>query len=70
MNTIKLKGFCFIVEHKKMTVIAPTLQVKQPSVSFHIQSLEEEMGVKLFHTHTGRYFLTEVGEAFYHYAKR
>lgn len=70
MNTTKLKSFCLLVEHQKMTDVASALQVKQPTVSFHIQSLEEEIGVKLFHTHTGRYLLTEAGEAFYHYAKK
>ncbi|EEM72441.1 Transcriptional regulator, LysR [Bacillus thuringiensis serovar andalousiensis BGSC 4AW1] len=57
-----------IKKYKKLTIVAEKLGVKQPTITFHIKSLEEELGVSLFELRSGRYFLTEAGEALHHYA--
>lgn len=68
MNLLKLEIVVLIKKYKKLTIVAEKLGVKQPTITFHIKSLEEELGVPLFELRSGRYFLTEVGEALHHYA--
>ncbi|MFC7561090.1 LysR family transcriptional regulator [Paenibacillus farraposensis] len=45
--------------------MAEALQIKQPTVSFHMKSLEKEMGVPLFSLQRGRIMLTEAGKKCY-----
>ncbi|MCU5111081.1 LysR family transcriptional regulator [Bacillus wiedmannii] len=68
MNLLKLEIVVLIRKYKKLTLVAEKLGVKQPTITFHIKSLEEELGVPLFELRSGRYFLTEAGEALHHYA--
>ncbi|QBP91979.1 LysR family transcriptional regulator [Bacillus mycoides] len=68
MNLLKLEIVVLIKKYKKLTIVADKLGVKQPTITFHIKSLEEELGVPLFELRSGRYFLTEAGEALHHYA--
>ncbi|AAU18692.1 LysR family transcriptional regulator [Bacillus cereus] len=68
MNLLKLEIVVLIKKYKKLTIVAEKLGVKQPTITFHIKSLEEELGVSLFELRSGRYFLTEAGEALHHYA--
>ncbi|MEV5110397.1 LysR family transcriptional regulator [Bacillus sp. LBA3-1-1.1] len=68
MNLLKLEVVVLIKKYKKLTIVAEKLGVKQPTITFHIKSLEEELGVSLFELRSGRYFLTEAGEALHHYA--
>lgn len=68
MNLLKLEIVVLIKKYKKLTIVAEKLGVKQPTITFHIKSLEEELGVSLFELRSGRYFLTEAGKALYHYA--
>jgi LysR family transcriptional regulator, transcriptional activator of the cysJI operon len=70
LNIQKLHVFLSLVETKKMTQTARLLGLSTPTVSFHIKSLEEEYGVKLFRTNAGGYKLTDVGEMLYHYAQQ
>lgn len=58
----------YIEKYKKVTDVAKELNMKQPSVSFHMKSLEEEMGTVLFESKRGRMILTEAGKALYPYA--
>ncbi|MEC3466110.1 LysR family transcriptional regulator, partial [Bacillus thuringiensis] len=62
MNLLKLEIVVLIKKYKKLTIVAEKLGVKQPTITFHIKSLEEELGVSLFELRSGRYFLTEAGE--------
>lgn len=48
MNILKLRILMLIDKFHKATDVAEALQVKQPTVSFHMKSLEKEMGVSLF----------------------
>ncbi|MGG1876420.1 LysR family transcriptional regulator [Paenibacillus cisolokensis] len=68
MNLMKLKIVELIDRHHNMTSVADILGIKQPTVTFHMKSLEEEMQVKLFESRNGKTFLTEAGQALLHYA--
>ncbi|CAH1227700.1 MULTISPECIES: LysR family transcriptional regulator [unclassified Paenibacillus] len=68
MNLIKLQIVELIDKHHHMTSVAEVLGIKQPTVTFHMKSLEEEMGVRLFESRNGKTFLTEAGQALLHYS--
>lgn len=68
MNLMKLQIVELIDRHHHMTTVAEVLGIKQPTVTFHMKSLEEEMQVKLFESRNGKTFLTEAGQALLHYA--
>jgi DNA-binding transcriptional LysR family regulator len=68
MNLLKLHILVLIEKLKKVTDVARELDMKQPTVTFHMKSLEEELGVALFETKRGRIWLTEAGKALYPYA--
>lgn len=70
MNNVKLQAFCLLVELKKLAPVAKELGLTAPTVSFHIRSIEEEYGIRLFRTNAGGYRLTEAGEGLYHYARQ
>jgi len=70
MNFIKLDILVLLDQHKKITAVADALGVKQPTVTFHMKSLEEQYGVPLFETYGGRYKLTRAGNALLHYARK
>lgn len=68
LNLIKLQIVELIDKHHHMTSVAEILGIKQPTVTFHMKSLEEEMGVRLFESRSGKTFLTEAGQALLHYS--
>ncbi|MEC0239159.1 LysR family transcriptional regulator [Paenibacillus dokdonensis] len=68
MNLLKLQILVFIEKLKKVTDVARELDMKQPTVTFHMKSLEEDLGVALFEAKRGRILLTEAGKALYPYA--
>ncbi|GAB6988584.1 LysR family transcriptional regulator [Paenibacillus pini] len=68
MNLLKLSVLVYIEKYKKVTDVAKELQMKQPTVTFHMKSLEEEMGISLFESKRGRILLTDAGKALYPYA--
>lgn len=70
MNILKLRILMLIDKFHKATDVAEALQVKQPTVSFHMKSLEREMGVSLFSLQQGRIMLTEAGKKLLPYAKQ
>ena len=53
MNTIQLECFVTAAEHLSFSKASQVLKITQPAVSHQIQSLEEELDVKLF-DRTGR----------------
>ncbi|MFC5648680.1 LysR substrate-binding domain-containing protein [Paenibacillus solisilvae] len=69
-NLQQLKILVLINEYKKLTVVAELLQIKQPSVTFHMKNLEREAGVQLFIYKHKMVLLTEEGKALLHYASR
>lgn len=68
MNLLKLQILVLIEKLKKVTDVARELNMKQPTVTFHMKSLEEDLGVALFEAKRGRILLTEAGKALYPYA--
>jgi DNA-binding transcriptional LysR family regulator len=68
MNIMKLHIVVLIEKYKKVTDVAAELGVKQPTVSFHMKTLETELGTPLFQYRNGRVLLTEAGRTLYQYA--
>ncbi|MCZ8511537.1 LysR substrate-binding domain-containing protein [Paenibacillus filicis] len=69
-NLQQLKILVLLAEHKKLTVVAGLLNIKQPSVTFHMKKLEQAAGVPLFIQRHKLIFLTEEGKALHHFASR
>ncbi|PAK54305.1 LysR family transcriptional regulator [Paenibacillus sp. 7541] len=71
MNLQQLKVFVLTVQLKKLYLVAQQLEITQPTVTFHLNKLQEELGIALFHTKSYHVIkLTEAGQAFYHYASQ
>ncbi|WP_433743661.1 LysR substrate-binding domain-containing protein [Paenibacillus amylolyticus] len=69
MNLQQLKVFVHVVEMKKLYLVAQKLNITQPTVTFHLNKLQEDAGIALFHTKTYHVIkLTEAGKSLYHYA--
>lgn len=68
MNIMKLNIVILIEKYKKVTDVAAELNLKQPTVSFHMKNLENELGTPLFIYRGGRVLLTDAGRALYQYA--
>lgn len=70
MNINQLRVFKALVELGKVSDVAKMLHIKQPTVSFHINKLQEEIGVNLFKTKTlHNVRLSDPGKTLYQYAK-
>ena len=52
MNYMKLHILVLIEKYKKVTDVAAELGLKQPTVTFHMKSLEAELGTPLFQSPT------------------
>ncbi|MFU1798123.1 LysR family transcriptional regulator [Paenibacillus azoreducens] len=70
LNLMKLQIVELLEKHHKITTVADLLGLKQPTVTFHMKSLEREFGVKLFDARMGRIILTDAGYALLHYATK
>ncbi|HJE19273.1 MAG TPA: LysR family transcriptional regulator [Aliicoccus persicus] len=71
MNSNQLKIFIEVVEMKSLSEVARKLNIKQPTVSFHLKSLQESLAVQLFKTKSFHNVeLTEAGQELYKYALR
>lgn len=70
MEIRKLEAFCRIVELKSFTKAAEAVFLTQPTVSQHIQDLEQELDQKLFDRLGRQIIPTHVGRIFYDYASR
>ncbi|WP_010277158.1 LysR family transcriptional regulator [Paenibacillus senegalensis] len=70
MNLKKLEVVVCLARYKKVTTVAEHLGLKQPSVTYHMKSLEEEMGVPLFEHRAGKVLLTDAGNVLLHYASK
>lgn len=65
MNLNQLYYFKKLAELKHFTLTAKELFITQPSLSGSISSLEEELGLELFHRQGRTITLTKYGEQFY-----
>ncbi|MDO3412225.1 LysR family transcriptional regulator [Saccharibacillus sp. CPCC 101409] len=68
MNLTKLRIVELLETHRKITTVAEILNLKQPTVTFHMKNMEKEFGVKLFEARMGKIILTDAGYALHHYA--
>jgi len=68
LNLLKLQILELIAKNKKITAAAGELGLKQPTVTYHMKSLEQDLGVKLFENRSDKIFLTDAGKALQHYA--
>jgi LysR family transcriptional regulator, low CO2-responsive transcriptional regulator len=63
-----MKLLVLIDRYKQVTAVAKALNMKQPTISFHMKKMESEWGVKLFEAKSGRIFLTNAGKIMLPYA--
>src|SRR6266849_5374508 len=65
-----LRAFLMVAERRSFTRAAEALFLSQPAVTQQIQSLEREVGERLFERQGRRIRLTPAGEAFYPFVSR
>jgi DNA-binding transcriptional LysR family regulator len=68
IDTYHLIVFFYVVTEKSITSAAEKLCLTQPTVTNHIKSLENSVGLKLLEVRRKRIYLTPAGEGLYHYA--
>src|SRR5258705_13931030 len=64
MDTLRFRVFLECARLKNFSRAAEILHMSQPSVSFHINQLEDWLGAPLFHRRGKRVELTEAGIVF------
>jgi DNA-binding transcriptional LysR family regulator len=69
MNLKRLQTFILAADHKNFSSVAEMLGLSQPAISKQIRTLEEELGVELFHRETWPPTLTESGRLVYRKSK-
>ena len=69
MNSQQLQCFIYAAERLNFTKAAEALYLSVPTVTHHIKSLEDEIGVPLFYRNSHIVKLTKQGEKFYYNAK-
>jgi LysR family cyn operon transcriptional activator len=70
MELRHIRYFVRAAELLHFTNAAESLYISQPTLSTHIQQLEEELGLPLFHRIGRRVSLTEAGKVFLEHAER
>lgn len=65
MNLLALRYFIEVAEHLNFSQAAKNLHISQPGLSQQINSLEENLGVKLLHRTTRKVTLTDEGKYLY-----
>lgn len=68
MDFKQIEAFVFVAKYKSFSRAAEKLLLSQPTISTHINTLEEELGVRLFERLSKEVVLTEAGQIFYPYA--
>ena len=69
MNTTQLQCFMSVSNFLNFSRAAEQLGLTQPAVSHQINTLEDELGVKLFYRTSKRVRLTQEGHLFSQYAR-
>ncbi|MFC1659015.1 LysR family transcriptional regulator [Pseudomonadota bacterium] len=64
----QLKGFCYTVQFGSVTKASEHMGLSTTAVTFQIQSLEEDLDIKLFERIGNRLVITKKGRAFYNLA--
>ncbi|WP_265822036.1 selenium metabolism-associated LysR family transcriptional regulator [Geovibrio ferrireducens] len=68
MDFKQIEAFVYVAKYKSFSRAAEKLLLSQPTISTHISTLEEQLGVKLFDRLSKEVILTEAGQVFYPYA--
>lgn len=63
MDILRIRSFVTVARLGNVTRASESLHVTQPAVTGHIKSMEQELGVALFHRPSGRMELTRAGAA-------
>jgi len=69
MNLDNLKTFTLLVEKRSFSAVAQKLSISQPAVSFQIQKLEHDLGVRLLNRSQKKISLTEAGKRLLSFAQ-
>lgn len=64
----QIEAFVNVVKYKSFSAAAKELYLSQPTISSHIKSLENELGVQLIVRSTKDVVLSDAGKIFYEYA--
>jgi DNA-binding transcriptional LysR family regulator len=70
MNFAHLKAFYHVADCRSFTAAAQKLNLSQPTLSLHVQGLENWYGFPLIKRHKKQFELTEEGELVFSYARR
>lgn len=70
MNVQQLKVFVEVMRRETLQEAAETLELTQPTVSFHLRKLEESLGTPLFRKQSRKLIRTEAAEELLPYARR
>ena len=70
MNIKQAEILICINKYQNITKCGEALGIKQPTVTFHMKNLENEMGIVLFEHNIGKVLLTDAGQALLHYAEK
>ncbi len=62
--------FVYVAETESFTAAAKRMDVSVAHISRHVNQLENRLGAKLLYRTTRQIRLTEVGEVYYHYARK
>ncbi|MEF9983423.1 MAG: selenium metabolism-associated LysR family transcriptional regulator [Oscillospiraceae bacterium] len=68
MNFRQLEAFVYVIKYRSFSKAAEAIFISQPTVSVHIGSLEDELGVPLIVRAPKGIFPTEAGKIFYGHA--
>ena len=69
LDVHQLMVFYYVATHESISIAAEQLCLTQPTVSYHLKSLEQYAGVKLFNIRKQRVFLTRAGQDLYQYTR-
>lgn len=69
MDYKQIEAFVYVVRHKSFSKAADAIYLTQPTVSAHINSLENELGIKLIDRSTKEIYPTSAGKIFFEYAQ-
>jgi DNA-binding transcriptional LysR family regulator len=70
IDIIKLETFICAAESLSFSEAAKQLNLTQPTVSYHVKTLEKELGVQLFERSGSRLHLTEAGRVLLPWARK
>ena len=68
MNTTQLECFLAVANFLNFSRAAEQLRITQPAVSYQVNTLEDELGAKLFERTSKAVRLTQAGYLFWQYA--